>query len=135
VTRRFPADVAPPGTSPTRQQQPQHLVRLVGGQHRRRLVQDDDLAAQVELLQDLQLLLFAGRQHPDRLVRIQPERHPFHEGGDAPVLALPRPDTGSADPASASLPGRLVVIGTLPGEVAQIAGAAATDLLSVVISG
>jgi hypothetical protein len=54
---------------------------------------------------------------------------------EVPVLALPRPDTSSADPASASLPGRLVVIAALPGEVAQIAGAAATDLLSLVISG
>ncbi len=37
-------------------------------------------------------------------------------------------------PARASLSGRLVVVAALPGDVDRIAGAAATDLLSVVIT-
>jgi hypothetical protein len=50
-----------------------------------------------------------------------------------PVLAIPRPDTGAAT-GSAALTGRLVVVGAAPSDVDRIAGAAATDLLSVVIS-
>jgi Flp pilus assembly protein CpaB len=51
---------------------------------------------------------------------------------DVPVLALPAPpDEGGG---SSSLSGRLVVVAALPDEVGQIAAAAATDLLSVVIS-
>jgi Flp pilus assembly protein CpaB len=51
---------------------------------------------------------------------------------DVPVLALPspsEPETGSD-----GLTGRLVVVAALPADVDAIAGAAATDLLSVVIS-
>ena len=52
---------------------------------------------------------------------------------DVPVLALP---AGERDaPEAARLPGRLVVVGAFPSDVDRIAGAAATDLLSVVISG
>jgi Flp pilus assembly protein CpaB len=51
---------------------------------------------------------------------------------DVPVLALPVPaDHGGVD----GLTGRLVVVGSRPSDVDRIAGAAATDLLSVVISG
>jgi hypothetical protein len=50
-----------------------------------------------------------------------------------PVLALPAP--ADQDIGSSGLTGRLVVVGALPSEVDRIAGAAATDLLSVVISG
>ncbi len=50
---------------------------------------------------------------------------------DVPVLALPTP---TDDHRSETLGGRLVVVAVLPDEVAQIAGASATDLLSVVIS-
>jgi Flp pilus assembly protein CpaB len=49
-----------------------------------------------------------------------------------PVLALPTPTQESS---SGGLSGRLVVIGTVPGDVDRIVGASATDLLSVVISG
>ena len=52
---------------------------------------------------------------------------------DVPVVALPSP--GSEGPDAAQLSGRLVVIAAFPSEVDHIAGAAATDLLSVVISG
>jgi hypothetical protein len=50
----------------------------------------------------------------------------------APVLALPTPTQEST---SGGLPGRLVVVGAVPGDVDRIVGAMATDLLSVVISG
>jgi len=52
---------------------------------------------------------------------------------DVPVLALPSPD--SEAPEAARLPGRLVVVGSFPSDVDHIAGAAATDLLSIVIPG
>lgn len=51
---------------------------------------------------------------------------------DVPVVALPAPadhDTGSG-----VLSGRLLVVAALPGDVDRIAGAAATDLLSVVMT-
>jgi hypothetical protein len=51
---------------------------------------------------------------------------------DVPVLALPTP--GDPDSGSRGLTGRLVVVAALPSDVDRIAGAAATDLLSVVIS-
>jgi Flp pilus assembly protein CpaB len=50
---------------------------------------------------------------------------------DVPVIALPSP-AGEHD--SGSLSGALVVVAAQPAEVAQIAGASATELLSVVIS-
>ena len=52
---------------------------------------------------------------------------------DVPVLSLPLPGDDAAGPTSLS--GRLVVVAALPSDVDRIAGAAATDLLSVVISG
>ena len=52
--------------------------------------------------------------------------------GKAPITTS-RP--GSDAPEAAQLSGRLVVVGTYPSDVDRIAGAAATDLLSVVISG
>jgi Flp pilus assembly protein CpaB len=51
---------------------------------------------------------------------------------DVPVLALPRPADDAAS--SGGLTGRLVVVAALSGDVDRIAGAAATDLLSLVIS-
>lgn len=53
---------------------------------------------------------------------------------DVPVLALPEASepTGLS---GATLPGRLVVVAAAPSEVTAIAGAAATDLLSVVLRG
>jgi Flp pilus assembly protein CpaB len=51
-----------------------------------------------------------------------------------PVLAIPALDPGQAT-GGAALTGRLVVIAAAPSDVDRIAGAAATDLLSVVISG
>jgi Flp pilus assembly protein CpaB len=51
---------------------------------------------------------------------------------DAPVLALPAPP--DQDSGSAGLTGRLVVLAVLPSDVVGIAAAAATNLLSVVLS-
>jgi Flp pilus assembly protein CpaB len=50
-----------------------------------------------------------------------------------PVLAVPAPDSDRVTGAAA-LTGRLVVVGAAPSDVDRIAGAAATDLLSLVIS-
>lgn len=52
---------------------------------------------------------------------------------DVPVLSIPDPVGDTSGPAT--LTGRLVVLAVLPSDVDHIAGAAATDLLSVVISG
>jgi hypothetical protein len=51
---------------------------------------------------------------------------------DVPVLALPAPVEQGV--VSAGQTGRLVVVGAVPSEVDRVAGAAVTDLLSVVIS-
>jgi Flp pilus assembly protein CpaB len=50
---------------------------------------------------------------------------------DVPVLALPSP---TSDDRAGSLSGALVVVAAQPDEVGQIAAAAATELLSVVVS-
>jgi hypothetical protein len=52
---------------------------------------------------------------------------------DVPVLSLPAP-SGSDDPQAGST-GRLIVVAASPSDVDRIAGAASSDLLSVVISG
>lgn len=51
---------------------------------------------------------------------------------DVPVLSTPEPGDQRA---SAAVTGRLIVVAALPSDVARVAGAAATDLLSLVISG
>ena len=85
---------APVGDHPA--QQAQHLVGLRRGQHRGRLVEDDDRAAEVELLQDLELLLLAGRQRVHGLAGVEAERHLLHEGGDTPSARPPsRTRTGA----------------------------------------
>jgi Flp pilus assembly protein CpaB len=53
---------------------------------------------------------------------------------NVPVLALPKPSAPSGG-SGATLPGRLVVVAAAPSEVTSIVGAAATDLLSVVLRG
>jgi hypothetical protein len=52
---------------------------------------------------------------------------------DVPVLALPVP--AEHDATGPGLTGRLVLVAAVPSDVDRIAGAAATDLLSLVISG
>ncbi|MDX6358530.1 MAG: hypothetical protein QOH37_1584 [Nocardioidaceae bacterium] len=51
-----------------------------------------------------------------------------------PILAIPAPDSARVT-SGAALSGRLVVVAAAPSDVDRIAGAAATDLLTVVISG
>lgn len=51
---------------------------------------------------------------------------------DVPVLSIPQSHADAT--ASASLPGRLLVVAALPADVDRIVGATATDLLSVVIT-
>jgi Flp pilus assembly protein CpaB len=53
---------------------------------------------------------------------------------DVPVVALPAP-RGEDDTASAPLSGRLVLVAALPSETDRIAGASASDVLSVVVTG
>jgi Flp pilus assembly protein CpaB len=52
---------------------------------------------------------------------------------DVPVIAIPAPDS-TESAGTAALTGRLVVVAAPPSDVGRIAGAAATDLLSVVLS-
>ena len=53
---------------------------------------------------------------------------------DVPVVALPAPDEQRVGSGVGGVTGRLVVVAAVPSDVDGIAGAAATDLLSVVIS-
>jgi hypothetical protein len=52
---------------------------------------------------------------------------------DVPVVALPAPDEQRVGSSASGVTGRLVVVAAVPSDVDGIAGAAATDLLSVVI--
>jgi Flp pilus assembly protein CpaB len=141
VTRRYPADAAPPGSAgnavgrtlaaPVRAGEPVTDVRLVAPS----LVTGypGRVALPVRLADaDAAALLRVG----DRvsLVAADPRRGTAaYVAVDVPVLALPRSDSDAPD--AAQLSGRLVVVGTYPSDVDRVAGAAATDLLSVVISG
>ena len=53
---------------------------------------------------------------------------------DVPVVALPAPDEQRVGSSASGVTGRPVVVAAVPSDVDGIAGAAATDLLSVVIS-
>ena len=141
VTRRYPADAAPPGTSggavgrtlaaPVRAGEPITDVRLVAPSlldgYPGRVV----LPVRVADADAVALLRVGDRVS---LVAADPRRGTAaYVAVDVPVLALPGRDSDAPD--AARLPGRLVVVGTFPSDVDRIAGAAATDLLSVVISG
>ncbi len=141
VTRRYPAAVAPPGSvpravgrtlaAPVRAGEPVTDVRLVapslvsGYPGRVALpvrVADADAVALLRVGDRISLVAADPRRGTASYVAI-----------DVPVLALPIPD---ADPSESAGPsGRLVVVGAFPADVDQIAGAAATDLLSIVVSG
>ena len=69
-------------------QQAEHLVRLARRQHRGRLVEDEEALVEIEQLQDLELLLLAGRQARDRHVERHAERHPVEEGLQRPCVSL-----------------------------------------------
>jgi len=141
VVRRYPSSVAPPGSvghvvgrtlaAPVRAGEPVTDVRLVapslvaGYPGRVALpvrVADADAVALLRVGDRVSLVAADPRGGTATYVAI-----------DVPVLALPNPD--SEAPEAAQLPGRLVVVGSFPTDVDQIAGAAATDLLSLVISG
>ena len=140
TVRRLPAGSAPTGptadavgrtlAAPVRSGEPVTDVRLVGpalisGYHGR-------VAMPVRIADaDMVDLLRVG-DHVD-LVGADPRSGTAsYVAVDVPVLALPAPaDHGGVD----GLTGRLVVVGSRPSDVDRIAGAAATDLLSVVISG
>lgn len=140
VARRYPADVAPVGSvttavgrtlaAPVRAGEPVTDVRVVapslvsGYPGRVALpvrVADADAVALLRVGDTVDLVAADPRRGTASYVAI-----------DAPVLALPAADTQS--PAAAGLTGRLVVIAVDPADVDHIAGAAATDLLSVVLS-
>jgi Flp pilus assembly protein CpaB len=141
VTRRYPAAVAPVGSAspavgrtlaaPVRAGEPVTDVRLVapslvsGYPGRVALpvrVADADAVALLRVGDRVSLVAADPRRGTASYVAV-----------DVPVLALPNPD--SEAPEAARLPGRLVVVGSFPSDVDHIAGAAATDLLSIVISG
>jgi len=63
-----------------RTDRPEHLVGLVGCEHRGRLVEDQQPVVRVELLEDLGLLLLAGGEVRDRHLQRQRERRAVHEG-------------------------------------------------------
>jgi Flp pilus assembly protein CpaB len=140
VVRRYPADVAPVASAaravgrtlaaPVRRGEPVTDVRLVTPS----LVSGypGRVALPVRIADADAVSLVRAGDHVD-LVAADPRRgSASYVAVDVPVLALPAP--GHHDPADAGLTGRLLVVAALPSDVDRIAGAAATDLLSVVIS-
>jgi Flp pilus assembly protein CpaB len=139
VVRRYPVDVAPRGVAagavgrtlaaPVSQGEPITAVRLVSPS----LLAGypDQVAVPVRVADaDAVALLRAG----DRvdLLAADPRRGTAsYVAVDVPILSLPPPSDGDG---ATGTPGRLVVVAASPSDVAHIAGAAATDLLSVVIS-
>lgn len=141
VTRRYPASVAPPGSvsravgrtlaAPVRAGEPVTDVRLVAPS----LVAGypGRVALPVRVVDADAVALLRVGDHVS-LVAADPRRGTAsYVAVDVPVLALPISD--SEAPETARLPGRLIVVGSFPSDVDHIAGAAATDLLSIVISG
>jgi Flp pilus assembly protein CpaB len=141
VARRFPTAVAPVGSAtdpvgrtlaaPVRAGEPITDVRLVapsllaGYPGRVALpvrVADADAAALLRVGDRVGLVAADPRRGTAAYVAV-----------DVPVLALPATVADAGGPAPLS--GRLVVVAAFPSEVDRIAGAAATSLLSVVISG
>lgn len=140
VLRHFPAGVAPVGSdsralgrtlaAPVRRGEPVTDVRLVGPT----LVSayPDRVALPVRIADADAVALLRPGDRID-LVAADPRRGTAaYVATDVPVLALPLP--ADHEDATAGLTGRLVVVAAVPADVARIAGAAATDLLSVVIS-
>jgi Flp pilus assembly protein CpaB len=138
--RRLPADVAPVGSSPDA------VGRTLAGPVRR-----GEAVTDVRLVAPSLVAAYPGRvvlpvriADPDvvallrvgdtvDLVAADPRRGTAtYVATGVPVLALPAAaDHGSG----ATLGGRLVVVAAQPSDVDRIAGAAATDLLSVVMTG
>ena len=140
VVRRYPADVVPAGASgravgrtlaaPVLEGEPVTDLRLLTPT----LVAayPGRVAVPVRIADADAVALLRPGDHID-LVAADPRRGTAaYVATDVPVLALPEPS--DHDGASSGLSGRLLVLGAFPSEVDQIAGAAATDLLSVVIT-
>ncbi len=140
VARRYPAAVAPVGSAPravgrtlaapVRAGEPVTDVRLVAPS----LVSGypGRVALPVRIADAAVVALLRVGDRVD-LVAADPRRGTAsYVAVDVPVLALPAADQQSAD--AAQLSGRLLLVAAYPSDVDGIAGAAATDLLSVVIS-
>ena len=81
-------------------QEAQHLVGLARGQHRGRLVEDQKVLVEIELLEDFELLLLARRQARHRHVERHLERHALEEFFQRRHLLAPvdhRRRVGAAD--------------------------------------
>jgi Flp pilus assembly protein CpaB len=141
VVRHFPAGVAPAGSdgravgrtlaAPVRRGEPVTDVRLVSPT----LVSayPDRVALPVRIADADAVALLRTGDHID-LVAADPRRATAaYVATDVPVLALPAP-ADQGDATAGGLTGRLVVVAAAPADVDRIAGAAATDLLSVVIT-
>jgi Flp pilus assembly protein CpaB len=141
VVRRFPAGTAPHGAetqaigrtlaAPVRRGEPVTDVRLVapglvsGYPGRVALpvrIADPDAVGLLRVGDRVDLVAADPRTGTASYVAV-----------GVPVLALPAP--ADQDVRSSGLTGRLVVVAAVPSEVDAIAGAAATELLSLVISG
>jgi len=140
VVRRYPAAVAPAGSdtqavgrtlaAPVRRGEPVTDVRVVS----RSLVSayPDRVALPVRIADADAVSLVRVGDHID-LVAADPRRGTAsYVAVDVPVLALPA--AAEHDRTGPALTGRLVLVAAAPADVDRIAGAAATDLLSLVIS-
>jgi Flp pilus assembly protein CpaB len=140
VIRHFPAGVAPTGSdsgavgrtlaAPVRRGEPVTDVRLIAPT----LVDGypGRVALPVRIADaDMVGLLRVG-DHVDLVAADPRSGSASYVAVDVPVVALPLPEQGLG---SAGRTGRLVVVAAVPSEVDRVAGAAVTDLLSVVISG
>ncbi len=81
-------------------QQAEHLVGLVRGEHRGRLVEDEHALVEIEELENFELLLLAGGERRHRHVERHPERHAVEERLERFHLLLPVDDrrrVGAAD--------------------------------------
>jgi Flp pilus assembly protein CpaB len=141
ISRTYPAQLAPVGSAPdalgrtlaapVRAGEPVTDVRLVAAS----LL--DGYPGRVALPVRITDAAAVGLLRPgDRvdLVAADPRRGTAsYVAMGVPVIAIPAPDSARAI-GSEALTGRLVVVAAAPSEVDRVAGAAATDLLSVVLS-
>jgi Flp pilus assembly protein CpaB len=143
VVRRYPASAAPVGSTgmavgrtlaaPVRRGEPVTDVRLVSPALAAAYPDREVLPVRIADAAAVGLLRPGDRVD---LVAADPRRgSASYVATDTPVLALPA-DSQSAgsDLRASGQTGRLVVLAVLPSEVEAVAGAAATEVLSVAIS-
>ncbi len=70
----------------------QNLFGLGGSQNRSRLIEHQEVSAEIELLDDFEFLLFAGGEVAHGHVERQVERHRLHEGGQRLSFLAPVDD-------------------------------------------